>query len=72
MLPLATLVQVRRCSGLSAAQGHRDSAWGPRGTSPGAYSEPTGPFYHICLLYTTKQYKKALTPDTSGSPCNDV
>ena len=57
MLPLATQVHMRRCGGLSAAQGHRGRAWGPRGTSPGAYGELTGPILENCLSYTTNQNK---------------
>ena len=57
MLPLATQVHSGRYGWLSAAQGHRDRAWGPRVTSLGAYGELTGAILKKSLLYTTKQYK---------------
>ena len=57
MLPLATQVQLGQYCGLYAAQGRRDSSWGPRGTSLGAYGELTGPFLNNSLLYPTPQNK---------------
>ena len=57
MHPLATEVHSGRYGGLYAAQGHRARAWGPRGTSSGAYGELTGVFPTKSLSYTTKQYK---------------
>ena len=67
MHPLATQVRSGRYGGLYAAQGHRPRAWGPRGTSPGAYGELTAPFLHICLLYQTKQYK---TTEVAPASCD--
>ena len=59
MLPLASQVHVWGSSGLPEARAHRGHASRPRGASPGAYGELTGPFPTNTLLYTTKQYKTA-------------